>query len=81
MLIRFLYRPYLWVWAYDNYGYSLYLPLCFIFTLLVFVLSITLSIAYSFSISKLTKRLADKVSMVIRNKFMKLEDYLLNQSE
>ena len=77
LLLRTYYRPIMWHYIYNTYGYDHILLWVFIMVVLVFLFGFVMSVLYSLSIQKLTKRLSKRLLNLFAGVCGKIEKALL----
>ncbi len=76
-LLRLLYRPAMWQFVYDNYGYQHLLAWIFILSMIVFVFALLCSIVYYETVKKLTIRICNKLYHIMAVIWDKIEKRIL----
>ena len=78
LLLRQYYRPRMWQYVYDNFGYTHILFWVLILVIIVFVFGLLSSIVYHHTIQKIVSKISEKLYGVIKSIWIKLEDTVVN---
>jgi hypothetical protein len=76
-LLRNYYRPYLWKFVYDNFGYSHILAWTFVLVLLVFLFGFIMSILYACTLQKLVKKISNYLYNLLSHIYHSVEVKIL----
>lgn len=76
-LFRVYYRPYMWQYVYEHFGYNYVLVWAFVIGAVVFAGGLAASIVYSLTMQKATLFVTDKTYPLVRKAFYKLEDKIM----
>lgn len=77
IILRTYYRPAMWNFVYQNYGYDHIIMWAFVLTIIVLMISFVISVIYDKTIRPCIKRIADSLYSSIRNIYLKLEAAVL----
>ena len=77
ILFRQLYRPFVWQWIVDNFGYNNILVWVLICTIIMFICSILIAIIYKITLQRLIHYISDGFYLIIK----KIVNFLFNSKE
>lgn len=77
MLLRIYFRPLLWNYAYEKYGYDHLLLIILVMTISIFVSSALCAMVYNWTVGKLVKKFSDKLFVVLKRIYLAIECRLL----
>lgn len=80
-LLRTLYRPLMWNYVYENYGYSHIIFWVFVIAAIVFAFGLAASVIYYFSLHKLVESICNKAYPKLAGAWRSIENRLTNRSE
>lgn len=78
IILRTYVRPAIWQYIYLNYGYSIILLWVLVLTVAIFVLSFMASMLYDKTIRKTIKNISDKMFLVIKSVYLRVETRILS---
>lgn len=81
IIIRTYYRPMLWNYIYNNFGYNYVIGWVFIIAISMFIGSIIISTLYSLTIKRFVDKVASKLYVLLKNTYLKFENKLVKNNE
>ena len=82
LIFRDFYRPVIWQFIHDNFGYNLVLLWALLYSILLFILSLLLSVIYKLVLQKPINFIVDRIYELIKNVFAFIVNkinYILNK--
>ena len=79
MVLREYFRPRMWMYVYENYGYSQVVLWVFALSLIVFAFGLITSMIYDKTLRILVKKIGDKVFEILGNICLKIEGHLVKE--
>lgn len=77
-LFRRYYRPVIWKWIYDSFGYNKVGLWILLFSLILFIAALVVSALYKISIQKLTAKIASKLYFLLAKAWILAENWILD---
>lgn len=78
IILRRYYRPAMWNYVYQNYGYDYILLWVLILTAIILIFSYLVSILYDKTIRPLVRKAAEKIYSSAKNIYLQIEGFLLD---
>lgn len=75
-LLRLYYRPYLWHWVYNKFGYQYVLIWILILSVAVFIFGVVMSIVYHKTLERITEKKSVCILNALKRLYLKYEDII-----
>lgn len=81
IILRTYFRPKMWNYVYEKFGYSYVIEWVFVITLIIFIFGVLSSILYASTLQKLVCKVNEKIYKVIKKHYIVFENMMLNSKK
>ena len=78
LILRTYYRPAIWNYVYNNYGYDYVVGWVFILTIIIFFFGVFVAAIYAETIQKIMVIISDRIYSILKKNYLRIEAKLIN---